>query len=399
MKKILFVNKSFEIGGIQSSLDNLLNAMSKDESFELDLLVFNPLGIYRDSVPENINIIKPSIFIRAMFMTFKQAVDTRNVLIIIYKLLATVWAKLFGNEIPLRIAFMFQGRLKGYDYAFAYHHEVRRDTTVDGFARFLIKRCDAKHKMVWIHTDIVSSGLNTKQNRSTYSKLDKIVAVSYGVRKSFVKAFPEMSDKTVVVHNFQKFNRIIEMSADETAEYKNDAVNFLTVSRISQEKGHMRAVNIFERLKREGYNFYWHLVGGADTFWEDNIRQAITKKGLTDNIIMHGAQLNPYSFFVNADCLLVPSYNEGAPIVFSEARCLKLPVITTKTSSAEEFISEKNVGIVCENTDEALFDTIKYVLDNPEVLNEYKNILNSMPLVDESKKEFLELLNKEQKYE
>lgn len=398
MKRILFVNKSFEFGGIQKSLDNLLNTISSEESFDIDILVFNPSGIYKDSVPENVNIIKPSIFIRALFMTFKQVIDTGNVLIIAYKLLATLWTRLFGNTIPLWFAFKFQRKLKGYDYAFAYHHEVRRNTVVDGFARFLIRRCEAGCKAVWIHTDIVSSGLNTKQNKRTYSKLDKIVAVSHGVRNAFIRAYPEMSEKTEVVHNFHRFNRIVEMSGEETVTYKNDALNFLTVARISEEKGHMRTVEVFERLKLEGYKFYWHLVGGSGGVLEESIRQVITKKGMADSILIHGLQSNPYKFFVDADCLLVPSYNEGAPMVFSEAQCLKLPVITTETSSAREFVTDKDIGIVCENTDDAIYDAIKYVLDNPDVIDDFKKTLQAIPIVNESRQEFIGFLNKEQNH-
>ena len=40
MKKILIVNKSFELGGIQSALRNMLSVLS-DTDAQIDLMIFN----------------------------------------------------------------------------------------------------------------------------------------------------------------------------------------------------------------------------------------------------------------------------------------------------------------------------------------------------------------------
>lgn len=391
MKKVLFVNKSFELGGIQSSLNNLINVMCDDIC--IDLLIFNDYGVYRDCVPDGINVIKPCAFIEAIGMSLKQALRSKRIGIIVFRIFATLWSRIFSNAFPIWLAFLFQKKLTGYDCAIAYHHEAGNKTTLSGFSRFVLNKTEAKCKVAYIHTDIKKTHLDTVQNRKTYSKLDKIIAVSDGVKDVFIAAYPELENKTIVIPNFHQFDKIISNSQVDTVSYSNDAVNFLTVARISEEKGQMRVLNLLERLKAEGYKFYWHIVGGASKEVECEFKKLIENKNLKNNVFMYGLQKNPYRFFVNADALLVPSYNEAAPMVFSESECLKLPIIATRTSSTEQFVTNKKIGLVCENNDEDLYNTLKLVLDNPAILDDLKSNFSESMGNDESKNKFLALLN------
>ena len=77
------------------------------------------------------------------------------------------------------------------------------------------------------------------------------------------------------------------------------------------------------------------------------------EKGVTKQVFFMGEKVNPYAYMKNADYLLVPSYHEAAPLVFDEAKCLGLKIITTDTVSAKELVGT-DYGIVCENEDSAL---------------------------------------------
>ena len=87
----------------------------------------------------------------------------------------------------------------------------------------------------------------------------------------------------------------------------------------------------------------------------------------------HGVQNNPYRFMKNADLLLIPSYHEAAPMVYEEARCLNLPILTTRTLSADELVSCNQIGIVCDNEDEAIESALRVVLKQPGMLEKYRN--------------------------
>ena len=390
-KKILFVNKSFELGGIQSSLNNLINVLSKDDGLEIDLFIYNPEGMFKESVPPNVNIISPSLFVRTMGMTFKQAIKSKKLIVILFKFFSTIWSKLFGNSFPIWVAFLFQKNLLGYDYAFAYHHEVGKKTMVSGFSRFVLSKTDARYRASWIHTDVKETGLDTKAHRFFYNKLDGIVAVSHGVKNHFIDSFPEFKDKTYVVHNFHQVDMILELSQREPVQYDKEVINILTVARISEEKGQMRMIDVFDKLKKDGCKFCWHVVGGAPEETMTLFRQKIEEKHLGNNIVIYGQQKNPYRFFVNADILLVPSHNEAAPMVFSEATYLKLPIVTTRTSSAEEFVGG-DIGIICENNDKKIYEALKYILTDRNIIKTFKKTLSTNINTIDFKCEFWELL-------
>ena len=55
---------------------------------------------------------------------------------------------------------------------------------------------------------------------------------------------------------------------------------------------------------------------------------------------------NPYGYIKAADLLLIPSYNEAAPLVIGEAAGLETPILSTETSSAKE-MSNRAVLVGC----------------------------------------------------
>ena len=87
-----------------------------------------------------------------------------------------------------------------------------------------------------------------------------------------------------------------------------------------------------------------------------------------------GEASNPYRYMANADLLVVPSYHEAAPVVFQEARVLNLPVLTTRTASADEMVGTF-WGFVAENEDEAFAATLRRLLSQPELLHEKRKAL------------------------
>ena len=64
---------------------------------------------------------------------------------------------------------------------------------------------------------------------------------------------------------------------------------------------------------------------------------------------MVGNKENPYTYLKNADALLVPSFNEAAPMVFGESAVLGVPIVTTETCSAIEMVEKRDLGYVIAN--------------------------------------------------
>ena len=103
----------------------------------------------------------------------------------------------------------------------------------------------------------------------------------------------------------------------------------------------------------------------------EELESLVAKFGLDDTVFLCGHQENPYKFISRADALICSSYAEGYSTSVTEAVILGKPVITTECSGMREIFGDKECGIICENSEEGLFNAIKSILDNPEKLEEY----------------------------
>jgi glycosyltransferase involved in cell wall biosynthesis len=192
---------------------------------------------------------------------------------------------------------------------------------------------------------------------------------------------PGLEDRTFCVNNCQDFRGIISKSKDIPIEYPRDQLNIITVARLSPEKGIIRALGVIGRIVGEGYNLRWHIIGGGPQKME--IEKKICQSNLSKHVFLYGNQENPYRYMKNADILFLPSFHEAAPMVFAEAKCLGLAIITTKTTSASDLVAEGREGFICENCEAGIYTTLKYILNNPNKLHECREYLTKQQFTNE----------------
>ena len=77
-----------------------------------------------------------------------------------------------------------------------------------------------------------------------------------------------------------------------------------------------------------------------------------------------------------ADLFLLPSYHEAAPLVFTEAKCLGVPILATRTASVQEMILDDRAGWVCENTTAAIVHSLQEICHHREALQEKREELS-----------------------
>ena len=82
---------------------------------------------------------------------------------------------------------------------------------------------------------------------------------------------------------------------------------------------------------------------------------------------------NPYKYIAKCDLFVCASVAEGFSTAATEALVLGVPVCTVDVSGMKEMLGESNeYGIVTENSEKALYEGIKRLLDDPELLAHYK---------------------------
>ena len=55
----------------------------------------------------------------------------------------------------------------------------------------------------------------------------------------------------------------------------------------------------------------------------------------------------------------------------SESVALNVPVITTECSGMREIFGENECGIICENSEDGLYNAMKKVLNDPSLLKKF----------------------------
>lgn len=356
--KILIMQPNLITGGVEKSLVNFLNKIDYSKH-EVDLYLSNVTGELLNDISKNVNVIGE-----------KKPNEPMNVPIKSSRIKGMI--KAMANKFPKMVNINYSRKLSNvsfprhYDIAFVYHG------LYTDLLYLLTHKVSADKKYAICHGDTSHAKFNAKYVIDCYKKLDKVFFVSKSCEKSFNKSFGKKGVKTGYLYNIQNAKEILEKSKEFDVEYGNE-LNIISVSRLSEEKAHLRSLAIFKKLKNEGYAFVWHILGSGEK--EAEIKEYIKNNGLENNIKLYGNQVNPYPYIKSSDLLYLGSYHEAAPMVFSESMLLGVPVLTTRTCSADELVGD--MGFVCENSQEGIYESLKEIIKNLKILKDKKNNLRN----------------------
>lgn len=169
---------------------------------------------------------------------------------------------------------------------------------------------------------------------------------------------------TILCNNIIDYKKIEELS-EEKIEYKKEKIfTFLYVGRVTDESKRfsriLEAINII-KINNSNLKFKVLIVGEGDAMVPSQVY--IKNNELENYIEFIGQKINPYPYFKISDCLLLVSENEGYPVVYNEAKVLKLPILTTNVSDSEKDIKNK-YGIVCKQDVKDIAQKMEYIIAN-----------------------------------
>lgn len=378
--KLLIVNNNMAVGGIQKSLANLLTETAKYH--DVTLMLFNPSGALLSDIPENVRILKGNAFTKIMGMSQAEA-RADSILTALWRSLWVIASRVFGSGFSYTMLSKMQRIKENYDVSVSYMQNSEQKTFYGGCNEFVLYSTKAPKKISFVHCDMKNYIGNNPYNIALYKKFSAVACVSDSCKRVFDEVVPGL--KTYSVHNMYDFEKIAKLSDEYPVILSKDCVNLFTSARISEEKGILRMLPIFERIKAEGGSFKWYIAGDGPLY-NAAVSEA-DRCGLGENVIFLGQLKNPYPYFKNADIVLVPSYNEAAPMVYGEALCFGTPVFTTDTTSAEEIIGEEN-GWVVKNSDVDIYNQLKTIIMGDAPIKQINCELTN----EKAKAEFEEML-------
>ena len=343
MKRILFLIHDLGQGGAEKVLVNLVNHMDTAK-FDVSVTALFGGGI-------NEQFLAPHIHFKAVFP-----------------------CKIPGNSKLMKVFSPQQlHRLcvkEEYDLEVSY---------LEGPSARVISGCPCKDTklIAWIHSTITTSEefadsfRNMTEAVKCYKRFDCISFVSQDIKKAFLK-FVDL-EKTEVIYNTIESKIIVEQSKESAPELVRDSkLRLIVVGSLKNVKGYGRLLEIFKRLVSKRYKIHLYILGTGPL--EKKLKQFVTESGLTNDVTFLGYQTNPYKYLAKCDIFICSSYSEGFSTAATEALILGIPVLTVEVSGMKEMLGEHNeYGIVVENSDQALYEGIRQVLDTPDLLKYYKH--------------------------
>lgn len=237
---------------------------------------------------------------------------------------------------------------------------------------FLLDRVKADKYIQWYHTDVQNSDdpENTDKMIGEFARTDAIICVAEKAKANFVSRYPDLAEKTHLIYNFFDNDSIVRMG-DESFSYDDDRFVMLSVGRLTSPKQYPRFLDVLARLRGDGYDFAWHILGiGAEY---DAISRKIEELGLGDCVFLDGVTENPYKYMKNCDLFVLPSGWEGFPTVTVEAKILGCPVLATDVSGVREQMIHGETGWIVENSEDGLYSGLKHLLDTPALIEKLRS--------------------------
>ena len=342
MKKILFLIHDLGHGGAEKVLVNLVNNM---DSTQFDITV---MALFGGGV--NAQFLKPHIR------------------------LINIFPKAFpGNSHAMKLlspkALHCWFIKEKYDIEVAY---------LEGPAARIISGCPHKDtkKVAWIHVEqrtqknAACSFRSYGEAMKCYGAFDRIVSVSETVQKDFLQLFP-VSVPTQVLYNTNETEQIRKKTLESAGNLESGKIKLVGVGKLVPTKGFDRLISIVKRLHDEGVEAQLYILGEGPL--RETLHQQAQQLHVLDNLTFLGYQTNPYKFVSKCDLFVCASHAEGFSTAATEALIVGTPVCTVEVSGMKEMLGENNEwGVVTENSEEALYQGIKRLLDDPELLAYYR---------------------------
>lgn len=343
MKRILFLIHDLGQGGAEKVLVNLVNNMDRSK-FDISVTVLFGGGV-------NEQFLAPDIHFHAVF----------------------------PKEVPGNSKLMKLLTPKQLHRLCVKEHYDIEVSYLEGPSARVISGCQAPDtKLVsWIHVEqhtmdkLAGSFRSEQEARACYNRFDQTVCVSQYVHNDFCQLL-DFRKPCRVLYNTVESDKILAEAGAPAPELADDGeIRLIAVGTLKQSKGYMRLLQIFRRLRDEQYPVHLYVLGIGPL--QQEMEEYIQQNKLQDTVTLLGYQTNPYKYVSKCDLFVCASFAEGFSTAATEALIVGTPVCTVEVSGMKEMLGENNDwGVVTENSEAALYEGIRCLLDDTALLVHYK---------------------------
>lgn len=341
--KILFLIHDLMYGGAEKVLVNLVNNMDHSK-YDITVMTLFDKGVNKQFLSEDIH----------------------------YK---TVYKRMFrGNRYYFKVFSpenLYKKYIKDdYDIVVAY---------LEGSCTRIVSGCPNPNtvKIAWRHfaeneQEFLQAYRSMDEAKEVYKKFDQVVGVSQTVIDVF-EDLTGMKGISTVKYNTNETDKIRKLAKDPIDNdlfVEDDLLNIVGVAKVMPRKGFMRLAHVHKKLQEEGYKYRIYILGTGEE--RDKIQKYLEDNHIEDTFIFLGYDTNPYKYVARCGLFVCPSFEEGFSTSATEALIVGTPVVTTLCSGMKEMLGEHDeYGVIRENSEQGVYDGLKYLLDQPELLKHY----------------------------
>lgn len=372
-------------GGTEKSFLSLAEAIDYSK-YDVDLLLAKKEGAFMGLIPKEVNVIVMEKYGEHFLQSGKNAI--RN-----------LWST-FVKENPLVLFEIFPyflkiifNKKKKTKYVIELWNKMARkfapvETEYDAAISFwgdrtmfymIDKVKNTKKKITWMHFDYDTPPRDDEIYLRYFKECDKIVNVSTVVDDKLKARLPAIKNKCVIIENIQNAEVLKRLSLEPDtfpdAHFKGKRI--LTIGRFSHQKGFDMIPPVLSRLRENGYDVRWYLIGGGEESEKEPVISLALQYNVADSFIFLGEKINPYPFLKDCDLYCQPSRFEGKPLSVEEAKIMACPIVVTNYLSAGEQLDGGRYGLICEISEDSIYNAVKTMLESPDMCENFSLTLHN----------------------
>lgn len=382
-KPRIFISMTYmELGGAERALLGLLNAFDT-KRVDIDLFINQHTGELMKLIPDKVNLLPERRGYNAIRRPIKTIIKEGQYSVAFARLVAKFKYKRYKRKNGLqRDASATNYTMDEVIKVLPSLYDLGEYDLAISFVdppHIVQEKVKAKKRIEWIHTDFGQMNLDINKLLPRWASNDYIASISPDITRSFLKAFPSLKDKIILIENIispQFVRQQAELPVKCEIPEDNNDLSILSIGRFSYPKNFESIPLIMRSIVNAGFDkARWYLIGFGSN--ESLIRDKIAEAGMEHHVIILGKRQNPYPYIKACDIYVQPSRYEGKSITVREAQILYKPVIITRYDTSGSQINDGVDGIICDMDNDSVAESIINLWNNKELQSEIINYLET----------------------
>lgn len=336
-KELLFSINDLRVGGIETAIINLLNNIDH-KKYNVTLVMEEKTGVLLKNVNKNVKVQELKV--------------SNNKNVIIRK----------GINFIRKLNFSILNYHK-FDFSCCY--------ATYSLSANKMALTASKNNSIYVHSNyryIYKDKTEFKNffNCRNISSFRRIIFVANEAEKDFIKIYPELKNKCLVLNNFIDPDKILKLSTEKISEtHPKNKKLFVFIGRLDDSsKKVSRAINLVKKLS----DVNLLIVGdGPDRKMYEDL---VTKNDLSKRVTFVGQKTNPYPYIKLADYIILTSDYEGFPVTYLEAITLHKRILTTIDVSDESINIGKDYATIISMDEKEMLKDVQKELSSPRKIKD-----------------------------